>query len=147
MTIKVYYIIPGMDSEYDVVFRHVSPELTVEALAAKIKDEWADEEDADEDWVGRSQRQWLLPTMTMGQLREQCPAGKKLKIKYVPRSAYERHVAEHESTARQQLVRTRSVSGERTTNSINSMMNVTKATRATSSTDMIVSGDDRVVYK
>ena len=113
--IKVYYIIPGMDAAYYVVFRWVSPELTVGALAAKLKNAWADELDAGEvDWVGRCRREWALPTVTMGQLRAQGPPGKELKIKYVARSIYEQRLTEFESTAKQQLVRVASTSGAKT---------------------------------
>ena len=139
--IKVYYTTPGMDAEYDVVFRYVVPGLTVHALAEAVKQEWADEEDPDEEWVVRCRREWVLSTMTLGQLREQNP-GKKLKIMFVTKSEYDAY--ERTSTARHEVVRTRSVSGERGTGVVNSMMNMI---RASSSTDWIMSGDDMVLPK
>ena len=110
--IKVYYTTPGMDPKYDVVFRYVVSGLTVHALAEAVKQEWADEEDPDEEWVVRCRREWVLSTMTLGQLREQNP-GKKLKIMFVTKSEYDAY--------------------ERTS---------TNMTRASSSTDLIMSGDD-----
>ena len=137
--IKVYYTTPGMDPAYDVVFRYVVPGLTVHALAEAVKQEWADEEDPDEEWVVRCRREWVLSTMTLGQLREQNPPGKKLKIKFVTKSEYDAYEQERTSTARHEVVRTRMVSGERRTGVVNSMMNMT---RASSSTDLIMSEDD-----
>ena len=137
--IKVYYWTPGMDPAYDVVFRYVVPELTVHALAEAIKREFADEQDPDEEWVVRWKRELVLPTMTLGQLREQNQPGKKLKIMFVTKSENDAYEQKRKSTASHEVVRTRSVSGERRTGVVNSMMNMT---RASSSTDLIMSGDD-----
>ena len=139
--IKVYYTTPGMDAAYDRVFRYVVPGLTVHALAEAVKQKWADEEDPDEEWVVRCRREWVLSTMTLGELREQNP-GKKLKIMFVTKSEYDAY--ERTSTARHEVVRTRSVSGERGTGVVNSRMNMI---RASSSTDRIMSGDDVVLPK
>ncbi len=85
-SIRVWFITPGMDAEYDKVCRAFSPSTTVGEVVKQIHAEWTfDEEERDQPWVALRKHVLLDDTMTVRELRDMVPSGAKLKIILVTR--------------------------------------------------------------
>jgi hypothetical protein len=86
-SIRVWYITPGMDVDYDKVCREFSPSTTVGEVVKQIHAAWTfDEKERDQPWVAlRNKRVLLDDTMTVRELRDMVPSGTKLKIFLVTR--------------------------------------------------------------
>ena len=143
----MYYTAPDMDPAYDVVMRRPLPGVTVAELAQAIREDEreaeGDEDHDQEEWVGLCRKELLSPTMTMIEVFNRVPAGKKVKINFVRRSDLAERASAERASASAAGAQVRLRSGERTTGANNHAVNMTAA-RALSSEParVITSGDD-----
>jgi hypothetical protein len=80
-SIRVWFITPGMDAEYDKVCRAFSPSTTVGEVVKQIHAEWTfDEKERDQPWVALRKHVLLVDAMTVRELSDMVPSGAKLKL-------------------------------------------------------------------